>query len=101
MAELSEGGREVEELLGAGMAEVLVASRNPLCASIDRLLDEIMPSSGRGALSEGSALRAATQRGLRMAAPRDGSRRRGRGEPGGRRRGRKEAKRTALSGVAG
>ncbi len=101
VAELSEGGREVEELLGAGMAEVLVASRNPLCASIDRLLDEIMPSSGRGALSEGSALRAATQRGLRMAAPRDGSRRRGRGEPGGRRRGRKEAKRTALSGVAG
>lgn len=101
VAELSEGGREVEELLGAGMAEVLVASRNPLCASIDRLLDETMPSSGRGALSEGSALRAATQRGLRMAAPRDGSRRRGRGEPGGRRRGRKEAKRTALSGVAG
>lgn len=101
VVELSEGGREVEELLGAGMAEALVASRNPLCVSIDRLLDEIMPSSGCGTPSEGLVPHAATRRGLRMAASRDGSRRRGRGEPGGRRRGRKGAKRTALSGVAG
>lgn len=52
VAELAEGGREVEELLGAGLAGELVDAGNDLCASLDGLLDELLPrpaaASGRG-----------------------------------------------------
>lgn len=44
VAELAEGGREVEELLGAGMAAQLVGAGNDLCLSADRLLDELLPT---------------------------------------------------------
>lgn len=45
VAELADGGREVEELLGSGMADQLISSGNELCSSVDRLLDELLPAS--------------------------------------------------------
>lgn len=41
--ELKEGSREVEELLGAGLASELASSKNDFCASIDAMLDEVLP----------------------------------------------------------
>ena len=41
--ELKEGGREVEELLGAGLAAELAASKNDFCTSVDRMLGEVLP----------------------------------------------------------
>lgn len=41
--ELADGGREVEELLGSGMAVQLVSQGNDLCSSADRVLDELLP----------------------------------------------------------
>ena len=38
MFELKDGGGEVEELLGAGLPFDLLASRNDLCASLERVL---------------------------------------------------------------
>lgn len=43
VVELADGGSEVEELLGSGMAPALFASGNALCASADRLLSELLP----------------------------------------------------------
>ena len=43
--ELAEGGRDVEELLGAGMALELLESRNPLSASVVAMTDELLPES--------------------------------------------------------
>ena len=43
VAELADGGREVEELLGAGMAQSLVEASSPLCISIEGVLDELLP----------------------------------------------------------
>ncbi|WP_165172019.1 chromosome partitioning protein ParA [Adlercreutzia sp. ZJ242] len=43
VAELAEGGHVVEELLGAGYPSELVALANPFCASVERLLDELLP----------------------------------------------------------
>lgn len=42
--ELAEGGSEVEELMGAGMADGIVEAGNPLCQSIDALLSEVLPA---------------------------------------------------------
>ncbi len=44
VAELADGGGEVEELLGSGMASQLVSTGNELCLSADRLLDELLPA---------------------------------------------------------
>lgn len=41
--ELKEGGSEVEELLGAGLAGELAASRNDFCSSVDAMLGEVLP----------------------------------------------------------
>lgn len=41
--ELKEGGAEVEELLGAGLAEELASSRNDFCASVKAMLGEVLP----------------------------------------------------------
>lgn len=46
VAELAEGGRDVEELLGMGLPMELLSSRNALCASIETLLREALPSVG-------------------------------------------------------
>ncbi|MEC4176749.1 P-loop NTPase [Adlercreutzia sp. R7] len=96
VVELADGGREVEELLGAGMVEALVESRNPLCTSIDRLLDEILPGAGGMASCGGEPL-SPGRRGLRGTPRRESGRRRGRREEKERRRSRKEAR--AASGV--
>ena len=39
---------EVEELLGAGLASTLAASGNGLCASVEAMLDELLPTAARG-----------------------------------------------------
>ena len=41
--ELKEGGAEVEELMGAGLAEELASSRNDFCTSVAAMLDEVLP----------------------------------------------------------
>ncbi len=46
-AELRDGGREVEDLLEAGMPLDLVEERNDLCASLEQLLAEILPASAQ------------------------------------------------------
>lgn len=45
VVELADGGREVEELLGAGCADLLIESGNGLCGSLDRVLDELLPEN--------------------------------------------------------
>lgn len=40
---LKDGGSEVEELLGAGMATELVSGKSELCASVEAMLDEVLP----------------------------------------------------------
>lgn len=41
--ELREGGRDVEELLSAGMPLDLVADRNDLCISLEQVLADLLP----------------------------------------------------------
>lgn len=41
--ELRDGGRDVDELLAAGLVSELIDDENPLCVSIEALLDEILP----------------------------------------------------------
>ena len=41
--ELREGGRDVEELLSAGMPLDLVADRNDLCTSLEQVLADLLP----------------------------------------------------------
>ncbi|MDO4290920.1 MAG: chromosome partitioning protein ParA [Eggerthellaceae bacterium] len=64
--ELAEGGRAVEELLGAGYVDELAASGNAFCESIERMLDEVLPSAkqAQGACGKetGGATRRARQR---------------------------------------
>lgn len=48
VSELKDGGDEVEELLGSGMAGDLAASQNDFASSLDALLEEILPSSLAG-----------------------------------------------------
>lgn len=43
VAELQEGGREVEELLGAGLPLELMQSKNALCTSLEGLLAGMLP----------------------------------------------------------
>lgn len=49
VVELADGGREVEELLGAGLARNLVDDSNPLCASIEAVLGELLSFAPRPA----------------------------------------------------
>ena len=44
--ELADGGRDVEELLGAGMPLELLDSRNALCESVDEMLCRLLPDAG-------------------------------------------------------
>ena len=41
--EIKEGGMVVEELLGAGLADDLIKSKNSMCMSIYRMLEELIP----------------------------------------------------------
>lgn len=45
VVELSDGGSDVEELLGAGLPMELLGSRNDLCASIETVLRDLLPDS--------------------------------------------------------
>lgn len=42
--ELKDGGPDVEELLGVGDSDDLLASKNGLCASVSDMLDSMLPS---------------------------------------------------------
>lgn len=54
--ELKDGGREVEELLGVGLADDLFSERNPLAESLSSLLaDWLPPSEGKGMLQPARA----------------------------------------------
>lgn len=44
--ELSDGGSDVEELLGAGLAKELFQDKNPLCESVSGMLESIAPNAG-------------------------------------------------------
>lgn len=84
--ELREGGREVEELMGAGLADALVCAGNPLCQSIERLLDELVPGCRRPAACQRSM---ALEQRPRQASPgQRGGRRRERASRSRRRKGR-------------
>lgn len=54
--ELKDGGREIEEFVGAGAAAELIEEKNDLCISLQHALDQILPnqSSGIGASSQKS-----------------------------------------------
>lgn len=45
VVELKDGGREVEEMMGAGMAMRLVESRNELCLSLEDFLLKVLPEN--------------------------------------------------------
>lgn len=49
VAELKDGGREVGELLGAGLADELMGARNALCQSLQAFLMDTLP---QGLLSD-------------------------------------------------
>lgn len=46
VAELQDGGRDVEELMGSGLSLDLARSRNPLCTSLERVLNDLLPEYG-------------------------------------------------------
>ena len=73
VVELSDGGTEVEELLGAGLAARLIEAANPLCTSINAVLDEL--ALGRGSQTVGMELPLA-----RVSLEADASTRLGRGK---------------------
>lgn len=50
--ELKDGGKEVAELLGAGLPLELIGTRNDLCLSMERVLIDILP--GNAALGQAS-----------------------------------------------
>lgn len=45
VVELQEGGREVADLLGAGMPHDLVEGKNDLCQSIEKMLLDVLPKT--------------------------------------------------------
>lgn len=45
--ELAEGGKEVSDLLGAGVPFELIESRNELCISVERMLLEVLPRADK------------------------------------------------------
>lgn len=49
VAEIKDGGRDVEELLGAGLPLELLNSKNDLCTSLERLLLDVLPGGGGAA----------------------------------------------------
>ena len=53
--ELKDGGHEVEEFMGAGAAAELIEEKNDLCASLQHVLDQILPEPPAGRLSSRQA----------------------------------------------
>lgn len=62
--ELKDGGTDVEELLGAGQPFDLLEARNDLCASLERLLQGVLPGGRSAALQQESGTARAT--GIRL-----------------------------------
>ncbi|MEG0071283.1 MAG: chromosome partitioning protein ParA [Raoultibacter sp.] len=52
VVELKEGGREVDELLGAGMPLELIRAENALCVSLESLLVDLLPVSEGGKVDQ-------------------------------------------------
>ena len=77
VAELKDGGPDVEEMLGAGLPLDLLESRNDLCTSLERLLLDVLPNAGAALREDEDATRAP---GLRLLRGRR-SRKRKRGAP--------------------
>ncbi|HIY82361.1 MAG TPA: chromosome partitioning protein ParA [Candidatus Rubneribacter avistercoris] len=77
VAELKDGGRDVEDLLGSGVPFELLESRNDLCTSLERLMLDLLPGAEASGRGDDSATRAAGRRLLKGRAPR----RRKRGAP--------------------
>ncbi|MDJ1650264.1 MULTISPECIES: AAA family ATPase [Gordonibacter] len=71
--ELRDGGREVEEVVGAGQPLDLVAAKNELCTSLEHVLVDILPDC------EGRVLRLAEPRSAKPERRLMRGRRRGRG----------------------
>ena len=80
VVELRDGGQEVEELLGAGAAATLAASKNPFCASVGCLIDQVLgaqaPGCGTALPGSAQALGEGGREGLPSMPPR---RKRGKG----------------------
>lgn len=66
--ELKDGGREIEEFMGAGAAIDLIEEKNDLCLSLQHVLDQILPdrASGGGVQSQQSATSAPRKRGRHL-----------------------------------
>ena len=73
--ELRDGGREVEELMGAGQPLDLISAKNDLCTSLEHVLVDILPGC------EGRALRLAEPRAGKLERRFGRSRRRRKDEP--------------------
>lgn len=52
VAELQDGGRDVEELMGSGLSLDLARSRNPLCTSLEHVLNDLLPEYGDARVRE-------------------------------------------------
>lgn len=53
VAELKDGGPDVEDLVGAGAPQELIEARNDLCASLERLALEVLPNAEEMAARSG------------------------------------------------
>ena len=62
VAELDDGGAEVDELLGAGLPIDLINARNELCLSLERVLVGMMPELDDATTGNGSARSARAKR---------------------------------------
>lgn len=62
--ELPNGGREVDELLGAGYAQELIDSKNPFAAAVRDLLLRLLPAERRNVLAGQGAASSKRKRGL-------------------------------------
>lgn len=65
VVELQDGGRVVSELLGAGQPADLIASKNALCVSLEKIIEDVLPEK-----NEKSSLNAKGDRFKRAKKPR-------------------------------
>lgn len=56
VVELADGGAEVEELMGAGLASRLIEGGNPLSVSVGAVLDELLPRTEASAAAVETSL---------------------------------------------
>ena len=63
VSELKEGGREITEMMGAGMAVRLVETRNDLCQSLSDFLQGVIPAGVGDAVVSDAVPKAPSKRG--------------------------------------